>query len=92
MTYKTNETSEKIVGCLCWIIVVICIIGLLVLMFFVIGTPFYWLDNISCNKTAEKLNYKGEYSFFTGCVMTDKQGHKFLLNQNRRIEVQNDDN
>lgn len=90
MTYKTNETSEKIAGCLCWIIGIIFTIGLFALVFFVIGAPFYWLDNISCNKTAEKLGYKGEYSFFTGCVVTDKQGYKFLLDQNRRIEVKND--
>ena len=85
-----NFKIEKIAGCLSWIIVVICIIGLIALAFFVIGAPLYWLDNISCNKTAEKLGYKAEYSFFTGCVITDKQGYKFLLDQNRRIEVQND--
>lgn len=47
---------------------------------------FIRIDAYSCKKTAEKLNYKCEYSVWTGCVLQDTNGKKFLLDQLREIK------
>ena len=40
----------------------------------------------SCYKIAKTLNYKCEYSIWTGCVLTDKNNKKFLLEQLRQVK------
>ena len=48
----------------------------------------YGVDKYSCYKTAQKLNYKYDYSIWTGCILDDGQ-HKFLLEQLREIKGAN---
>ena len=45
----------------------------------------FLLDATTCTKTAQKLNYKYEYSIWTGCVLDDGK-HKFLLEQLRKVD------
>ena len=47
------------------------------------------LSKITCYEIAKKLEIKSEYSFFTGCIV-EKNGRKYLLEQYRNIEIQND--
>lgn len=46
------------------------------------------IDNFSCKKTAEKLNYNYEYSIWAGCILENAKGHKFLLEQLRNLQIQ----
>ena len=48
----------------------------------------YMADKYSCYRTAQKLNYKYDFSFWTGCILDDGQ-HKFLLEQLREIKGAN---
>ena len=43
------------------------------------------VDAISCSKTAEVLDYKYQYSIWTGCVVEKPNGEKFLLEQLRDV-------
>lgn len=67
-----NEIS---IGCGCFLIFLIAI-----LIF------AYFIDNISCHKTAKTLSYSCEYSIWTGCVLENKNGDKFLLKQLRKMK------
>jgi hypothetical protein len=55
----------------------------------------FWIGNslvaYSCKKTAENLNYKCEYSVWTGCILENSKGHKFLLDQLRNLQVQEEE-
>lgn len=61
-----------------------CLFYFILFVFFLLVSCF--IDNITCHKTAEKLNYSCEYNIWTGCVFTDKKGKKFLLEQLREVE------
>lgn len=41
----------------------------------------------SCIQTTKVLGYKGQYSFFTGCI-AEKDGNKILLEQLRYTKVE----
>lgn len=69
---------------------VILLLSLIFSLIFICGCTriIITLDTISCKKTAEKLNYKCEYSIWTGCVLENAKGHKFLLEQLRNLQLQ----
>lgn len=71
-----SETAATIT-----IIIVFVVIPIIVLTWLVIAA-----DTYSCKKTAEKLDYKYEYSVWTGCVLQDTNGKKFLLDQLREVK------
>ena len=67
------------------------VIAFLLVICLPIGAVFgivYSIDKYSCYKTAQKLNYKYDYSIWTGCILDDGQ-HKFLLEQLREIKGAN---
>lgn len=67
--------NDSSIGCICY------------LVFFIIILIFsYFIDNFSCHKTAKTLNYSCEYSIWTGCVLENKNGDKFLLDQLREMK------
>jgi hypothetical protein len=63
------------------IFIVFVVIPIIVLTRLIIAADAY-----SCKKTAEKLDYKYEYSVWTGCVLQDTNDKKFLLEQLREIK------
>lgn len=46
----------------------------------------YFMDKKGCSETAKKLNYNSEFSFWSGCIVTDSNNNKFLLEQLRQIK------
>ena len=67
--------NDSNIGCICYLV-------FLVAMFIFA----YFTSNVSCHKTAETLNYSCEYNIWTGCVLTEPNGRKFLLEQLREVK------
>ena len=65
-------------------IIVGVFLTVLIMVGIVCGFQF-GIDAISCSKTAEVLDYKYQYSIWTGCVVEKPNGEKFLLEQLRDI-------
>ena len=62
---------------------------LIIILFSVLAVVIllsYWSSKIECKKIAQKLGYECEYSFWAGCIFTDNNGKKFLLEQLRKVE------
>ena len=69
------------------LISVLIIISLVLFIFVIpIMTISYFMERKGCIETANKLNYGYEYSFWTGCIVTDTNNNKFLLEQLRQIK------
>lgn len=64
------------------IIIVFVVIPIIVLTRLLIAADAY-----SCKKTSEKLDYKYEYNVWTGCILQDTNGKKFLLDQLRELKM-----
>ena len=43
-------------------------------------------ENYRCSEVGKTLNYKTEWSYWTGCVVTKPDGSKVLLKQMRDME------
>lgn len=65
--------------------ITLIIISIIILTILLVWIGISW-DAYSCKKTAEKLNYKYEYSAWTECILQDTNGKKFLLKQLREIK------
>ena len=44
------------------------------------------MENIQCSQTGKALNYKTEWHYWTGCVVTKPDRSKVLLKQMRDME------
>jgi hypothetical protein len=44
------------------------------------------MENIQCSQTGGALNYKTEWHYWTGCVVTKPNGSRVLLKQMRDME------
>lgn len=44
------------------------------------------MENIQCSQTGRALNYKTEWHYWTGCIVTKPDGSKVLLKQMRDME------
>lgn len=59
------------------------IVTALIISLFILS---YHLEKISCHKVAETFGYKCVFTVWTGCVLEDNNGKKFLLEQLRKVE------
>lgn len=67
-------------------IIHILALGLFMSPIILMGLMFTGLDAFSCSQKAKALEFKSEYSIFTGCVVTKSDGTKILLEQLRNID------
>lgn len=63
------------------------IIGFIIIPIVLVSWLLISLDSYSCRKTAESLGYGYEYSVWTGCILRDTNGKKFLLDQLRELKM-----
>lgn len=61
--------------------------ALFFLLLFIIGIPMFCIhmDKASCFAKAQAIDYKADWGFLKGCVLTDKEGRTFLLEQLREL-------
>ena len=68
------------------IIEVLGILGSMVLIVVVVLFCTVQVNKITCYKTSKALNMDANYSYWTGCVVTNKNGDNFLLEQLREVK------
>lgn len=57
-----------------------------VLVFIAGAIGSYHFDKKSCFEIANKLGYTAEYNVYTGCIVTNKNGKKIILNQLMEVD------
>ena len=61
------------------------VIFLGIVLILMIGTSCT-MEHIQCLQTGRALNYKTEWHYWTGCIVTKPDGNKVLLKQMRDME------
>ena len=63
------------------------LVFLITMLVVIVGLPTFSLivDRKVCFAKAEALDYKADWGYFKGCVLTDKNGKTLLLEQLREL-------